>query len=87
LVQQLAENAAATADLTDRRQEALEQCLKKLADDDQALLRRRYESGAAVRAVAADLGRSVQAVYRALNRIHLALLDCIQRALRAEARA
>jgi len=54
---------------------------------DRTLIRRRYESGAAVQMVAADLGRSVQAVYRALNRIHLALLDCIQRTLRAEARA
>jgi RNA polymerase sigma-70 factor (ECF subfamily) len=87
LVQQLAANAAATADSTDRRQEALEQCLKKLPGTDQDLLRRRYESGAPVQAVAADLGRSVAGVYRALQRIHLALLDCIQRTLRAEARA
>ena len=85
LVEQLAETAAAAAEMTDRRQEALERCLQKLGEQDRELVRLRYEAGATAQDVAEQLGRSVKTVYRTLNRIHLGLLECIQRTLRLEA--
>ena len=48
---------------------------------DQELVRLRYEMGATVDSVAAAVERSADAVYKALNRIHYQLLHCIRRKL------
>jgi RNA polymerase sigma-70 factor (ECF subfamily) len=66
----------------EQRQQALDDCIGKLRDPDQELIRLRYSAGATTRTVAEQLGRSVDAVYKALNRIETALIDCTQRALR-----
>ncbi len=84
LLHQLAESGAAVAEQTDRRQEALEHCVKKLADSDRLLVHMRYQAGSSVHDLAAELERSAKAIYRALDRIHLALLDCVRRRLQAE---
>lgn len=62
----------------DQRREALEGCLAKLSDRDRHIIQMRYVSGATTQEVARQLGRSVFAVYKALNRIHQVLLDCIR---------
>lgn len=75
--------------MTDRLDDlhwALEKCRDKLADGDRELLDRRYEPDATTQKVADSLGRSARAVYRALDRIHAALYDCIHREIRAEDR-
>jgi RNA polymerase sigma-70 factor (ECF subfamily) len=63
---------------------ALEKCREKLPDADRELLRQRYESGASTESVASRLGRSSRTVYRALDRIHQSLYDCIRGELSAE---
>ena len=85
LIEQLADGAAAVAVQTDRRQEALENCLKKLPEGDREIVRARYEDNATAQAVADRIGRSLKAVYHALGRIQANLLNCVQRTLRAEA--
>ncbi|MBX3412463.1 MAG: sigma-70 family RNA polymerase sigma factor [Pirellulales bacterium] len=65
---------------------ALSQCIEKLHPRDRDLLSRRYQEGATTRSIAAEVGRSVDAIYKALNRIHENLFECIQRTLRAEGR-
>jgi RNA polymerase sigma-70 factor (ECF subfamily) len=65
----------------DRRREALQKCLSLLKQRDQELLRLRYEVDATVQSVAATVERSVDAVYKALNRIHYQLLLCIRKKL------
>lgn len=62
----------------DRRREALQTCVARLRPRDQELLRLRYETGATIQAVAATVERSVDAIYKALNRIHYQLLQCIR---------
>ena len=52
---------------------------------DRELLERRYTPGSNTRAVAAGMGCSIDAVYRALRRIHGRLFDCITGKLREEA--
>jgi len=84
LLHQLAESGSAVAEQTDRRQEALEHCVKKLADADRLLVHLRYQAGSSVQDLAEELERSAKAIYRALDRIHLALLDCVRRRLQAE---
>lgn len=65
----------------DSRRDALNKCLHKLKDRDRDLVLRRYRYGASTECVANEVGRSVSAVYKALNRIYDALLVCIRRQL------
>jgi RNA polymerase sigma-70 factor (ECF subfamily) len=71
-------------DALDGRQRALDGCLQKLRPPDQQLVRLRYSDGATTRSVAEQVGRSVDAVYKALNRIEAFLIECTRRALRNE---
>ena len=87
LVATLADEAAADADREEPRRRALAECLAKLPADRRRLALRRYEPGASVNALAAELGRSPKAVSEALRRTRAALLDCVERALAREARA
>jgi len=45
------------------------------------LIDHRYQPGATTRGTAKLVGRSVDAVYKALNRIHQSLLQCIDRSM------
>ncbi len=85
VVEQLAAEVAPDTDFAAPRLEALEQCLRKLPDKDQTLVRLRYEPDATTQSVAERSGRSLKGVYQSLNRIRLALLQCIQRTLSREA--
>lgn len=68
------------ADVLDAQHEALADCFKKLGARDQHLIELRYQDGSTVKNVAHQVKRSVHAVYKALSRIHMALLDCVIRA-------
>lgn len=59
-------------------EDALENCLGKLAADDHLLVRTRYEPAQTNRSVAKRLGISESKVSRALNRIYAQLLLCIK---------
>ena len=78
--------AAESSDLLyrDDRIEALQQCLTRLRERDQKLIRWRYEAGSSIRNIAEAIGRSIDAVYKSLSRIHYQLLCCIEQKLRME---
>jgi RNA polymerase sigma-70 factor (ECF subfamily) len=83
MLERLAETAAdqaATLQLDERR-EALADCIAKLGPSERDLLARRFAEGATTQSVAAQVGRSVDAVYKALAFIRKALFDCVSRAL------
>jgi RNA polymerase sigma-70 factor (ECF subfamily) len=84
-VAETAVEQAAALQLDDRR-EALADCIAKLSDRDRDLLARRFAEGASTQSTAAQVGRSVDAVYKALARIRQALFDCVTRALAPEGR-
>lgn len=63
----------------DLRLEPLEDCYRKLPEDDRRLLNTRYRVGSAVEAIAIEMGRSAHSIYRALRRIHGTLFDCVRR--------
>jgi RNA polymerase sigma-70 factor (ECF subfamily) len=71
----------------DARREALAHCLGKLGRRDRELLAERFKDGSTALSTAASVGRSVDAVYKALARIRKALHDCIARTIAAEGRA
>jgi RNA polymerase sigma-70 factor, ECF subfamily len=84
LVELLAGEMSAMAPELDARAEALNRCLRKLSPTDRDLLRRRYERGATIKSIAQTVGRPIQGLYKAMQRIHDALFNCIQNRLTAE---
>jgi RNA polymerase sigma-70 factor (ECF subfamily) len=65
----------------DERREALDGCIEELSTRDRNLLAQRFAAGATTQSTAAQVGRSVDAVYKALSKIRQALFDCVTRAL------
>lgn len=61
----------------DERHEALALCLQKLAARDRELVLTRYEPGSGVAEAAQRTGRSMDAAYKALNRLRKLLHDCV----------
>jgi RNA polymerase sigma-70 factor, ECF subfamily len=85
----IAGDALAVAEGRLPREEALADCLEKLSSTDRSLIELRYFRGKSPRQIADQGSQSVYGVYRALSRIHDALLRCVQRTLsrdQAEAR-
>jgi RNA polymerase sigma-70 factor (ECF subfamily) len=88
MLERVAETAveqAGTLQLDERRA-ALEGCIAKLGSKDRDLLVRRFADGATTQSTAVQVGRSAEAVYKALTKIRQALFDCVTRTLAREAR-
>ncbi len=81
----LAADAARGADIFEFRRDALRKCLGKLSTGDSQLVERCYsDSKVSFKAIAEEVGRPVNTVYKALNRIRRSLQECIDRSLSAE---
>lgn len=63
------------------RLESLEHCLAKLNASDSALLNQRYSIGNSAVEIADQMGRSRDAIYKRLARIHRDLQNCIEKQL------
>jgi len=73
------------ANLFDSRREALSDCLGKLTSEDRHLVQLCYDDSAmSIKSTADRLGRPVNTVYKALNRIRRVLHECIDRNLATE---
>lgn len=70
--------------MMDSRLDALKLCVKKLCTSDLELVQMRYEQDVVVQKIAERFGRSVQAIYKKLAKIHCMLAKCIQKTLAAE---
>jgi RNA polymerase sigma-70 factor (ECF subfamily) len=64
-------------DLEDRRA-ALAACIEKLSPRERELLRLRYWGLETIESLAEQLGRTAQALYKALQRIRQRLLECVE---------
>jgi len=84
VIEALERRARKTTRQLDASRDALRQCLQKLPQRDQELIHLRYEYDATTKSVAERLGRGLDAVYKALNRIHIQLFYCIRRTLAME---
>lgn len=78
---------AQQSDVLDARTRALAQCVGKLGEQDRQLLALRYETSRKVKDVATQVGRPANTVYKALERIRHALIDCVDRTLAREEHA
>ena len=81
----VAQTASELAPEFDERHEALALCLSKLHARDRELVLTRYEPGHGVPEAARRSGRSMDAAYKALNRIRKSLFDCVTHQLSNEA--
>lgn len=71
----------------DDRREALAGCVEKLPAQDRELLARRFADGATTQSASEQLGRSVDAVYKALAKLRENLSRCVENTLAREGRA
>lgn len=61
---------------------ALADCVQQLPPVDRELLQRCYVPGVTIKQAARELGRSPDAAYKALKRIHRQLFDCVEAVLK-----
>lgn len=74
---ELLDNRYFPASAESDRQLALSHCLKKLSPENQGMIISRYAESETVKAIAANLGRTVNAVSIVLHRVRKQLHDCI----------
>lgn len=84
LVELLAKEAEDDADRLQSQRAALGDCLRKLDERSRLIVARCYEAGASVKDVARSLGATPNSVYKTLNRIREALMNCVRRGLAGE---
>ncbi len=82
----VADAEIAAPDDLEPRQAALAECLGKLSEKDRRLIQLRYQSDQTIASIAKTVGRSADAVYKAVARIRRALHDCVHRKLIIEGR-
>jgi RNA polymerase sigma-70 factor, ECF subfamily len=78
----VAAETLAEGDLLEDCHLALADCMERLPERDRQLVGRCYAPGATIRAAALALGRSPDAAYKALKRIHRELFDCVEATLK-----
>ena len=66
------------------RREALADCMQRLPEDQQTLVRQCYSETSRINKLAEQLGTTANSIYLKLRRIRAALLDCINRRLARE---
>lgn len=76
--------AQSEAPRSDDRREALASCIERLTPRDRDLLTRRFADGATTQSTSQQLGRSVEAVYKALAKLRQSLFECVERRLARE---
>ena len=86
LAETLADRLDEMGDDLDCRVEYLNNCLARLPGDEQQIVRSYYYDRDSVGAVATATGRSIDAIYKALQRIRKALMACILRNMETDGR-
>ena len=80
--QLVAEETLSQQDVLEDRHTALADCTKRLIERDRQLVERAYAEGVTIKEAAEQLGRSPDAAYKALKRIHRELFDCVETSLK-----
>ena len=78
----LARRAEVSRDL-DRRVEPLRACLRELPEKNRKLIERYYFDQLPVEEISQEVGRTAEALYKALQRIRSTLMDCVNSKLTA----
>jgi RNA polymerase sigma-70 factor (ECF subfamily) len=84
LVGKLADAAAAAGSRHEAQREALDACLQKLPQAQRTLVLAAYAKGARIDELAAQRGQTAMSLYKVLQRIRQALLECVQHTITRE---
>jgi RNA polymerase sigma-70 factor (ECF subfamily) len=84
VVDELAELHGKQSEYLESRHRALSICMGKLSPRDRDLIRHRYDKDAKPQQIADETGRPLNSIYKGLQRIRAALLQCVDRVMRAE---
>jgi RNA polymerase sigma-70 factor (ECF subfamily) len=84
LMEQIEDMVRSESSRLERQHDALQQCLDRLPEADRQLLRLRYMPGVPIKLLAEETGRSVDAIYKSLQRIYARLSECISRRLQLQ---
>jgi RNA polymerase sigma-70 factor (ECF subfamily) len=80
----LAVEAVGMSDRMEAQFAALEDCLAKLPQEQRTLVTAAYAPNARIDRLAGQRGQTAMALYKALHRIRLTLIECTRRALAGE---
>jgi RNA polymerase sigma-70 factor (ECF subfamily) len=84
LINLMADEGAAESTRRERELRALDGCMERLPPQQRELVRQCYADGVTIKQTAGVVGCSATALYKSLNRIRLALLECIEQTLSQE---
>ena len=87
LVNRLADEASASDQRHDAQREALDACLQKLPPPQRDLILAAYEKGTRMDELAARRGETAMSLYKKLQRLRQALLECVRRTIAQEGMA
>ena len=87
LLEQFAEDAIAAGDRYLTQQEALNECLRKLPTNQREFVLTAYTKGTRIDELARRLGRTPMSLYKKLQKIRRALLECVQETMAKDATA
>lgn len=80
----IAKEAESRSDYHQRQREALDLCLEKLSQPQRELMQQAYRPGTRIDQLAEHRGQSAMSLYKILQKIRAALLECTQRRLLEE---
>lgn len=84
LIETLAEERVGMEPELEAKRNALVHCMQKLDEKGRRLLTERFGRERALKDIAAEQGKSANAVYLIMHRLRKQLLDCVNRQLRLE---
>jgi RNA polymerase sigma-70 factor (ECF subfamily) len=84
LIELLAEEGAEEVETLDTQRKALDRCLAALPTNQRRLVMAAYAPGRSIKETAEHTGKSATALYKTLNRIRAALLQCVENSLQKE---
>lgn len=85
VLESLAQDYPQASDWEESRRRALRTCLSGLTSEQSELLKCRYEADESLVEIADRLGRSVNSLYKSLQRIRKNLVSCVEMRLGSEA--
>ncbi|NLE39622.1 MAG: sigma-70 family RNA polymerase sigma factor [Pirellulaceae bacterium] len=74
----VAQTIAEDTEILDRQHKVWSDCFERLPIRQKDLIDRRYRLGETPKSLSERTGRSLDAIYQALSRIHRALFDCVR---------
>ncbi len=84
LIELLAEEGTEEIESLHAQRKALENCLRELPENQRRIVMTAYAPGRTIKEVASEAGKSATALYKTLNRIRTALLECVNTTIKRE---